>query len=158
MKTKLTTLAGILLAGLLIVGCTALNPHAGQPVVDSSGNPVLDPSGSPVIEPTYVPDPRIDQYHGIVRTAIGVIPPNPYTSLISAGADAGILLVGGVSAWLATRRKSKQQIDALAAGVVKAGPVAAQAVLNHAATTDHFAPIAKAINDNTGANQTSTGG
>lgn len=137
----------ILSAAALIVGCTATNP-AYTPV------PAGQPNTNTV--PQYIPDPRIASIGATVgQIATAVSPINPYAGLTD-WAIKGVFGLTGLIAGVVAGVKNKQPvIDALAAGVVKAG--AAQPVLDHASTTNVFAAVASAINDNTGANQTATG-
>lgn len=127
----------LLLIGLLAVaGCVTKNP---------------DPTG-----PKYVVDPRLNSASNQVKGFTDALKPvNPYAGITDYAIAGGFGLAALISGVIA-RRKSNVA-DTIAAGAVKAGPTAVQAILDHAAGTDHLGDVAKTINDNTGANQKVTG-
>lgn len=132
----------------MFFGCTTPNPHY---------NPQQPPSASN--EP-YSLDPRLASYSNqVAQLQAATAPINPYAPLTDYAYKglfglAGIIS-GGVLAW----KNRGAVIDTMAAGAVKAGPQAAQAILDHAATVSnaHVATIAAALSDNAGINQTATG-
>ncbi len=140
MKTLL-----IITAIVLLAGCTTPNP-AYTPPAPGQTNTV----------PQWIPDPRLASLSNTVsQIAGGIAPVNPYAGITDWAVKGVFGIVGAIAAAAATSKNKNAVIDALAAGVVKAG--AAQPVLEHASTTSSFAAVANAINDNTGANQTATG-
>src|SRR4029077_1959057 len=142
-------LSALCLASLaILVGCATRNP---------SYNPQQPPS--PTNEP-YSVDPRLLSISNqVAQIRDAVAPMNPYAGITGYLTDGGFGLAGIISGLLVGYKNRQAVINTMAAGVVKAGPQAAQVVLDHAATASdsHFTAISQAINANTGANQTPTG-
>jgi hypothetical protein len=146
-RNKMKKYAGILsiliLTALVLVfaGCTTANPSA--PVAGQTFQPV-------VADTTTISNLTAKVQAGIAATA----PVNPYAGLLELIASGVAAAVTGVSIVVA-RIKSNQASKAsaavatIAAGVVKAGPTATTAVLDHASTTPEFATVANHINDAT---------
>lgn len=135
----------LLLSLLLLAGCTTKNPAYVTPA-----------PGQPPTVPQYIPDPRISSISNTVgQIAGGIAPVNPYAGITDWAVKGVFGIVGAIAAAAATAKNKNAVIDALAAGVVKSG--SAQPVLDHASTSNVFAAVANAINDQTGANQTATG-
>ncbi len=131
---------------LVLWGCVSKNPSYTPP----------SPGSTNVAVPMYLPDPRIGSISNVVaQIAAGIAPANPYSGLTDWAIKGAFGIAGAIAAAAATAKNKNAVVDALAAGVVKAG--AAQPVLDHASTTNVFAAVANAINDQTGANQTATG-
>lgn len=145
----------ILAAGAVIVvtACVTKNPNAVQ-------NPQTGVwSQPPFIADTNATGKLNSLSNTLQQIANAVAPANPYASLTDTGihwggALAG-MLIGGISGIVATLRNRNAVIASTADSIVKAG--AGAAVLAHASDTPHFATIASAINDSTGANQDHTG-
>ena len=131
---------------ICLAGCITRNPNAGK----------VDPAtGKPF--PEYVADTAsISNALESARSVIRVSSPiNPYASIMELAASAVAGLVLGGSALYARLKKARAVTDDLAAATVKSG--SASSVLNHVTDSPHFATIASAINENTGANQNNTG-
>lgn len=130
---------------LLLTSCTTKNPAYTPP-----------PPGQTSSVPQYIPDPRIASISNTVaQVAEGVAPVNPYAGLTDYAVKGVFGLAGLIAGAVAGVKNRNAVINAMAAGVVKAG--AAQPVLDHASNTGVFAAVADAINSQTGANQTPTG-
>lgn len=133
-----------------LIGCTTQNPEytALTPAQQATNTTI----------PRYIPDPRIAGISNTVTaTSQTLAPVNPYAGLTDWGVKLLFGIVGAIAAGAAASKNKNKVIDTLASGVIKAGPTVSQTVLDHASTTDHFTDVAKALNDNTGANQTVTG-
>jgi hypothetical protein len=179
MKWNRSLLACAFIAGLLTVtmfGCITRNPNAGQPVINpSTGQPVVDSNGHTNVQPLFVADTtKLQQVEDKIDSTLqkaqslntASSPVNPYAGTISIGLDAatgaakglyGLIGAGAMLfAWF-RNKTSKDQLNTMAQGILKAGPSAASTVLAHASNSDHFSTIANAINDNTGANQNHIG-
>jgi hypothetical protein len=131
-----------------IIGCATHNP---------AYNPQLPPS--PTNEP-YSVDPRLLSISNqIAAIKDAVAPVNPYAGITDFLFKGGFGLAGVIGGLIVGYKNRQAVINTMAAGVVKAGPQAAQVVLDHAsvASDSHFSAISQAINANTGANQTITG-
>lgn len=134
-----------IIALLLLTSCTTKNPAYVPP-----------PPGQTNSVPQYIPDPRIAAISNTVaQIANGVAPANPYAGLTDYAVKGIFGLAGLIAGAVAGVKNRNAVINAMAAGVVKAG--AAQPVLDHASNTGVFAAVAGAINAQTGANQTPTG-
>jgi hypothetical protein len=148
-KRPLIVLSAVLfMCAAAIIGCATHNP---------AYNPQLPPS--PTNEPFSV-DPRLLSYSNqfaAIKDALA--PANPYAGITDFLFKGGFGLAGIIGGLVVGYKNRQAVINTMAAGVVKAGPAAAQAVLDHAGTVpgSHFSAIAAAINDNTGENQTITG-
>ncbi len=142
---KIFVLSVAVLASLVIIGCVSKNPAYTPPV-----------PGQTNTEPQFIPDPRLTSLSNTVaQIAGGIAPVNPYAGITDWAVKGVFGIVGAIAAAAATAKNKNAVIDTLAAGVVKAG--AAAPVLDHASTTNAYAAVANAINDQTGANQTATG-
>lgn len=139
----------IIIALAALCGCVTKNPAYTGPNTNGI--------------PAYIADPRIDSISNQVAAVKDAIKPaNPYAGITDYVVNGAFGLVALISGAIA-RNKSKGEAaaravaDTIAAGAVKAGPTVVQSILDHASATDHFAPVASLINENTGANQSSTG-
>jgi hypothetical protein len=134
-----------LLILIVLTGCTATNPNWTKP---APGQPDTNTS------PQFVPDPRINAASNyIIMGAKTVAPFNPYDVLTSP-VIAGVLALWGTLATYKANQKNKA-LGVMGEAVVKSG--AGQAVIAHSTNTDHFAEIANAVNNATGANQDNVG-
>lgn len=137
---------------ILAVSCATKNPaYTALTPAQQATNTTI---------PQYIPDPRIAGLSNTVSGIAGSLAPvNPYAAITDPALKYGFGLAGLIAAAIAgaMNRKKSAVINTLAAGVVKAGPIVAQAVLDHASPTDHFTAVANALNENTGINQTVTG-
>lgn len=139
---------------LLIVGCTTKNPAYTEPL---AGQPDTN------TVPKYIVDPKVASGTQVAGAAASISAPfNPYAVPTMAAVKFGGWIVGlGSIALAAWQNKDKKTavaaLSTIAAGAVKAGSGATQAILDHSSDSDHFAAIAQALNDATGANQTNTG-
>jgi len=142
------TLTVFVLSAILL-GCASQNP-AYTPIV--AGQPDTN------TVPRYVPNTALAQAsNAVAQVTNALAPANPYAGVTDI-AVKGVFGVGGLIAGIVAGFKNRQKVvDAMAAGVVKAGPTAAQAVVDHASTTPHFTAVIDAINEQTGANQSLTG-
>jgi len=148
MKLPLVVLMGLFIGSLALISCTTANPGY---------NPQL-PQG-PTNEPFSV-DPRLLSISNqVAQIKNAVAPVNPYAGLTDYLVTGAFTLAGLVSGAVAGFKNRQAVVNTMAAGIVKAGSQAAQVVLDHASNLDnsHYTAISEAINDNTGANQTSTG-
>jgi len=151
MKPRNMILIMLLGSIIMLVGCTATNPQYTALPIDQRTNQTAIPQ--------YIPDPRINGLSNTLGSIVATTAPvNPYAGL----AMGAIALIFGIWGTVATKIATKQSgaIDTLAAGAVKAGPQVVSAILSHVSNASngvHFATIANAINDNTGANQNSAG-
>lgn len=143
-------LFALFVVAVIVTGCVTKNPEytALTPAQQATNTTI----------PQNIPDPRINGYSNTVTTiAQGVAPVNPYAGITDWGIKLVFGIIGAIAAGVATAKNKNATINTLASGVVKAGPTAAQTVLDHAATTDNLASVATALNNSTGANQTVTG-
>lgn len=143
-------IAVVLPSVFLVPGCVTKNPAR------TALTPQQQATNTAI--PQYIPDPRINAYSntasGLAATAA---PVNPYAGITDWGIKIGFGLAGLIGGAVAQAKNKQPVIDTLAAGIVKAGPIMAQSVLDHASTTNQFSAVASALNDNTGINQTPTG-
>ncbi len=141
MKTLL-----IITAIVLLAGCTTPNPAYTPPV----------PGQTNAVAPQFIVDPRLASLSNTVsQIAGGIAPVNPYAGITDWAIKGAFGLAGAIAAAAATAKSKNAVVDALAAGVVKAGVV--PAVLDHASDTAVYSAVATAINNNVGANQTVAG-
>lgn len=141
----------LLSAGIaLIVGCTVANPEYHTP---AAGQPDTN------TVPAFKVDPKLETTVAMAKTGATVTAPfNPYGPItVAAVGFLGFLATGASTFW--ARHKSNQHQEAVAAlgtlgaAVVKAGTSVASEVLQHSSDSDHYATIADALNNATGANQ-----
>jgi hypothetical protein len=150
MAFGLIFIAVVLPAVFLVPGCATRNPAytALTPQQQATNTSI----------PQYIPDPRINSYsNSASQLSAATAPVNPYAGITDWGIKIGFGLAGLIGGAVAQAKNKNGVIDTMAAGVLKAGPAASQAVLDHAGNTDHFSAVASALNDNTGVNQTATG-
>ncbi len=134
-----------LILAVLLVGCTATNPNWTKPLPGQPNTNTV---------PQFVPDPRIHAASNTIIMGLDATAPiNPYAGIVRPIAEGLLGAFGLISAYMA--RKKSGALDAMGAGVVKAG--AGQAVIAHSTNTEHFADIASAVNNATGANQDNVG-
>lgn len=149
MKLRFSIIA-IVSVLIIVAGCATKNPaYTALTPQQQATNTTIPP---------YIVNPSLNQIsNSIAGAATAAAPINPYAGLTDWAIKLAFGIAGAAAAGYVTAKNRGVVIDTLAAGVVKAGPTAAQAVMDHAATTPAFTAVADAINNNTGANQTSTG-
>lgn len=152
MKKSLSINLFLIIAAMVIIGCTTPNPDYKP----------LPASQDPTTNPQYTPNTTaISNAAYLAHQANNATAPiNPYSVPANLLIDGVAALVTGASlvtakiksnqaaAAAATAAKKDSALNTMAAGVVRAGPTAIAAVTDHASNTPDFAHIANVINEN----------